>query len=118
MYSELVLDHFRRPRHAGRLDRPDGTGRAENPGCGDVVEVSVRVEGGAVAAVGFLAQGCVPAVAAASRLTELAWGAPLEDALRIDREALAAALGGLPLASRHAAQLAVDALRDALAAVR
>ncbi len=93
-------------------------GRAENPGCGDLVEMTVRLEGDVLAEVGFLAQGCVPTIAAASRLTELAKGATVAQALWIEPAELARSLGGLPGAGRHAAALAVQALRAAVEAAR
>ena len=114
MYSPLVLDHFQKPRNGGVLEGASATGRARNEGCGDEVELSLRLEGGAVAEVRFRAQGCVASIACASRLTELARGRTVEEALRVDRATLIDALGGLPPTSQHAAQLALDALRAAL----
>jgi nitrogen fixation NifU-like protein len=62
----------------------------------------------------FRAAGCVASIACASCLTELARGRTVEEALRLGRMELSAALGGLPPTSQHAAQLALDALRNAL----
>jgi NifU-like protein len=53
-------------------------------------------------------------MACASALTELVVGQTLEDISAITRETLIAAVGGLPPASTHAAQLALDALSAAL----
>ena len=92
-------------------------GRAENPGCGDILELSVRVEGGRIAEARFRAKGCTPLVACGSRLTEMIEGMTVIEARRVGGEALIAALEGLPVASRHAAQLTVDALRVALGQV-
>jgi nitrogen fixation NifU-like protein len=114
VYSPEVLDHFRNPRNGGVLEGAS-SGRAENPGCGDEVELMVRLEGGRIAEVRFRARGCVPTIACGSRLTELACGLEPAAAGRIDAAAVAAALGGLPPASGHSAHLAVQALRAALA---
>ncbi|HET6413077.1 MAG TPA: iron-sulfur cluster assembly scaffold protein [Anaeromyxobacter sp.] len=114
MYTPEVLDHFRSPRNAGVLKGANAHGRAENPGCGDEVELSVRLEGGRIADLRFRARGCVAAIACASRLTELARGRPVGEALGIDASGIAASLGGLPQASGHAAALAIQALRAAL----
>ena len=115
MYTPDVLDHFRHPRNAGVLDGASVHGRAENPGCGDEVELALRFQGGRIAEVRFRARGCVPTIACASRLTELVHELDPADAFRIDAAALAVSLGGLPPASGHAAKLAVQALRAALA---
>jgi len=53
-------------------------------------------------------------MACASALTELVTGKSIDDARALDREQLIAAVGGLPPASTHAAQLAVDALAQIL----
>lgn len=114
MYTDLVLDHFRHPRNVGRVDAANAAGRAENPGCGDEVEVSLRVLGDFIAEARFCARGCVATIACGSRLTQLVHGRPVQEALRIDRATLLEALGGLPAASAHAAQLSLDALHAAL----
>jgi len=114
MFSELVIDHFKHPRNVGRLDAANATGRAQNPGCGDEVEVSLRVLGDFITDVRFCARGCVAAIACGSRLTQLVRGRPVSEALSIGRAELLDAMGGLPPTSVHAAQLTIDALRAAL----
>lgn len=86
-----------------------------NPVCGDVTELSARIEQGRVAAVSFRARGCVAAIACASQLTELMEGKPLAELGSLSPEAISEKLGGLPPASGHAARLAYDALRELLA---
>ena len=115
MYSSAVLDHFQHPRNSGELPQATATVRTENPACGDILELSVRVERGVIAEIRFRAKGCVPAMACGSRLTEMALGKPVAEALSIPRQAIIDSLGGLPAASHHAAQLALDALRAVLA---
>lgn len=114
MYSPTVREHFEHPRNVGAVEAPTAHGRARNPGCGDVVELTLRVEGGTIREARFRAAGCVPAIACASRLTELLAGAKVQDALALERDALVEAVGGLPETSRHAAQLPLEALRAAL----
>jgi tRNA-uridine 2-sulfurtransferase len=76
--------------------------------------VSVRLEGERVAEAGFDAEGCGAALAAGSAAVELVEGAPLLEAARVGPDEVAAALGGLTPAKRHAADLAADALHRAL----
>ncbi|MCI0404442.1 MAG: iron-sulfur cluster assembly scaffold protein [Acidobacteria bacterium] len=111
MFSRQVIDHFQRPRNGGEL--PDATATVEltNPVCGDVLRLAARVEDGRIAAVRFKCSGCVPAMAAGSVATELAQGKSVEELRALTERELIQALGGLPPASRHAAQLAADALR-------
>jgi len=114
MYSKLVLEHFEHPRNGGELPAANAVARLDNPMCGDMLEVSLRLEDGVIAEVRFRAKGCVPTIACASRLTEMAQGLTVAAALAIRRDAIIESLDGLPPASHHAAQLAVDALRASL----
>jgi nitrogen fixation NifU-like protein len=114
MYSPQVLDHFQHPRNAGGLDNPDAHVRVENPVCGDILELFARMQGGRIIELRFKSKGCVPAMACGSLITEMAAGRTTKDALSIDKEKLIRRIGGLPAPSGHAAQLAVDALRELL----
>jgi nitrogen fixation NifU-like protein len=109
MYSPQLLDHFQNPRNAGEVLNPDATVQIENPACGDVLKLSIRIADGLVAEIRFLAKGCVPAMACASLLTELLLGRTVEDARNLRREELVFRIGGLPEASVHASHLALDA---------
>lgn len=108
------LDHFQNPRNVGELGDPDGSAAVENPVCGDRIQLQLRLDGDAVAAVAYRVQGCSGAIAAASAVSELATGAPLAQARALDRDAVSAALGGLPTLKRHGADLAADGLQAAL----
>ena len=110
MYSPEVLDHFQNPRNAGVVEAPDSTARIENPVCGDVLELSVKLEGNRIADIRFRARGCVPSMACGSAITELAKGKSVIAAREISREELLKKVGGLPQSSRHATALAIDAL--------
>ena len=114
MYSPELLDHFEHPRNSGEL--PDATARArmENPACGDVLELAVKVVDDRIAEIRFRAKGCVPAMACGSAITELARGRRIEEACAFTKDDLLRAVGGLPSASGHAAQLALDALQAVL----
>ena len=114
MYSAQLLDHFQNPRNAGEIADADACAEIENPACGDILRLTLRSHAGHIAEVRFKAKGCVPAMACASALTELVTGKSLEEARATPREALIAAVGGLPQASTHAAQLALDTLAAAL----
>ncbi|HXE76199.1 MAG TPA: iron-sulfur cluster assembly scaffold protein [Candidatus Xenobia bacterium] len=111
MFSQQVLDHFQNPRNAGDLDGATATVERANPVCGDVLRVAARVEAGRVVEARFKCSGCVPAMAAGSVLTELVKGRGVEELSGITEGDVIQALGGLPPASRHAAQLAVETLR-------
>jgi nitrogen fixation NifU-like protein len=88
---------------------------AENPVCGDRLQVWLRIRDGTIEEMRWQASGCAPAIAAASVLSELVRGMAISEARTLDREAVADALGGLPARKAHAASLAVSALHAAIA---
>ena len=115
MYSAAVLDHFQNPRNAGTLDAATAKVSVENPVCGDILELSVRLESGRIAEARFRTRGCVTALACSSLLTELLRGKTPAEAKAITSEQISEALGGLPPATLHGAQLARDAVEAVVA---
>jgi nitrogen fixation NifU-like protein len=114
MYSGQLLDHFEHPRNAGEVADADAIAEIENPVCGDVLRLTVKIQAGRISEIRFKAKGCVPSMACASAVTELVHGKALSEAQTLGREQVIAAVGGLPQASNHAAQLALDVLSAAL----
>lgn len=114
MYSSQLLDHFQNPRNAGEVVDPDAVAEIENPACGDVLRLSLKIQSGRIAEIRFKAKGCVASMACSSALTELVVGQTLSKSRSLRRDDLIAAVGGLPQASTHAAQLALDTLSAAL----
>jgi len=118
MYSAQLLDHFQNPRNAGEIPDADATAEIENPACGDVLRLSLKISAGRISQAQFKAKGCVAAIACGSALTELVVGKTLNQARNLQREDVIAFVGGLPQASTHAAQLALDALSAALSRIK
>jgi tRNA-specific 2-thiouridylase len=115
--DERFEEHLRARR--GHIPDDAFSGAAGGAACGDLVRVSVRVEGDRVADAGCDASGCGAAQAAASAVVELVRGASILDAARVSAAGVADELGGLSPGKFHAAELAADALHRALgAAVR
>jgi nitrogen fixation NifU-like protein len=110
MYSTQVLDHFEHPRNAGAIADADASARIENPACGDILELTIKIADDRIAEICFRAKGCVAAMACGSALTELVRGKSTDEARKLSREELLRAVGGLPQASLHASHLAMDAL--------
>ena len=117
-YSDLFKDHLASPRNAGELDDADAVADETNPVCGDRLRLSLRLRGGRIGAARFLAYGCPPTLACGSALAEMLEGMTPERASAITRKDITDALGGLPARRQHAAALAVETLRSALAKLR
>lgn len=113
-YSEVFNDHIQNPRNAGELAVANAIGEESNPVCGDRLRLSMRITDSRIEAVGFLAYGCAPTLACGSALTELLAGKTVEEALRVTRNDVVDAVGGLPSRKQHAAALAIETLKSAL----
>ena len=120
MLSNAVLDHFQSPRNAGKLSDASASVEVINPICGDILQLAARLEpeSGRIAEARFLCQGCTTAIACASLLTVELKNKTISEAASIDAEYLSNHLGGLPPATQHAAELAVDALTQLLAKLK
>jgi nitrogen fixation NifU-like protein len=82
-----------------------------------MLELTARIVDDRLEDLRFRAKGCVPAMACASAITELAKGRTIEEARAITKDDVIRAVGTLPSASGHAAQLAVDGLRAVIIAL-
>jgi len=114
VYSAQVLDHFQNPRNTGDVPNPDASAQVDNPVCGDILKLTLRVMDGHISEIRFRAKGCVPSMACGSLLTEIVKGKTPAEARKLTREDLITAIGALPEASSHAAHLAIDALNIVL----
>ena len=81
LYQEIILDHYKKPRHPGRLEHAQVEVHHYNPVCGDELTVGLRLDGDRVAAVAVDGKGCSISQAAASVMTEQVLGRPLPEAL-------------------------------------
>ena len=114
MYSPQVLDHFEHPRNVGEVEQADAAAEVENPACGDVMRLSVKLCDGRIVEARYRTKGCVTAIACGSRLTELLQGRTPAEARALRRQELVDSLGGLNKESVHASHLAMDALAAVL----
>jgi nitrogen fixation NifU-like protein len=79
LYQERILDHYRRPRHKGTLERATGVHGVKNPLCGDDVSVAVFVRDGIVVEARYTGTGCSIMQATASMLMGLVHGRTREE---------------------------------------
>lgn len=114
LYSEKVMEHFRRPRNVGCIDNADGVGEVGNAKCGDIMKIYIRVDNDIIADVKFETFGCGSAIASSSMATEMIKGKSLKDALSLTNKAVTEALDGLPAHKLHCSVLAEEAIRAAV----
>lgn len=71
LYQEHVLDHYEDPYHRGPCPQPTHAHEDDNPLCGDVVRMELRIDDqGTVRALWFGGDGCCISQASASMLAE------------------------------------------------
>ncbi len=81
LYQDIILDHYRSPRHQGLLKNADLKGEGFNPFCGDQVILTLGLDdAGRIDGIGFEGQGCSISQASASMLTGQLQGKTLEEA--------------------------------------
>ena len=79
LYREVILDHYRNPRHRGHLDHATGHAEGQNPLCGDEVFLDLIVEDGRVTEVAVTGQGCSISQASASMMADAVAGKTIEE---------------------------------------
>ncbi|HLY73948.1 MAG TPA: SUF system NifU family Fe-S cluster assembly protein [Planctomycetota bacterium] len=74
LYQEIILDHYKRPRNAGRLQEPSCSAAGDNPLCGDKISVTVRTAGDRIEDIRWNGAGCAISTASASLMSEAVKG--------------------------------------------
>jgi nitrogen fixation protein NifU and related proteins len=77
LYQAVIVDHDRAPRRHGPLSGATHGATADNPLCGDVVTLHLRLDDGVIRDVSFEGRGCALSRAAASILSTMLAGQDL-----------------------------------------
>ena len=113
MYQEIILEHYRRPLHAGLREPFDAQVQHVNPTCGDEVTLRVSLKDAgsepALADVSYESLGCSISQASASVMADVILGKTVSEAMAISDEFLRL------MQSRGEAQPDEDVLGDAVA---
>jgi nitrogen fixation NifU-like protein len=113
-YSEIVLDHFYRPRNQSVMEGADVKGVAGDPERGNFMVLFLKLAGTSIEKASFQTHGCAPSIAAGSLLSERLCGSTLQAARSWTEERINETLGGLPPHKRYCSALAAAALASAL----
>ncbi len=98
LYQEIIMDHYRSPRGAAKLDNIPQAMAHENPTCGDTIKLEVTVgDGGLVDRVQFDGHGCAISTASASLMTESLAGLPVTEARERANTFIKALRGEVPV---------------------
>jgi nitrogen fixation NifU-like protein len=119
MYNQQVLKAFHSVKNYGRIKNADGVGKVGNIVCGDVMQLYLKMGKNAkgkeiIKDIKFETLGCVAAIATSVKITEMAKGKTIGEALKISQKEIVDSLGGLPPVKIHCSVLAADALSEAI----
>jgi len=113
-YTEKVIEHFKNPKNQGTISNADAIGEVGNPTCGDVMKIYLKIKDDKIEDIKFETLGCAAAIAVSSAFTEIVKGKTIDEAMKITKDKIVKALGGLPAPKIHCSMLAVEALHKAI----
>ena len=113
-YNKKVMDHFLNPKFARKIKNPDFVGRIQNPGCGDILEIYIKIDNNKIKDISFQTLGCGAAIASADVLCELAKGKTIKEAKKITMQDILKELGDLPDKKVHCSALGERTLKKVL----
>lgn len=114
MYNESVMEVFKNPKNVGEIENADGVGTVGNASCGDIMQISLKIENDVIIDAKFKTFGCAAAIATSSTATEMIKGMSVDEALTITNKMVIDKLGGLPAQKIHCSVLAEEAIKKAI----
>ncbi|MEY2976580.1 MAG: Fe-S cluster assembly sulfur transfer protein SufU [Prochlorotrichaceae cyanobacterium] len=83
LYQQVILDHYKKPRHRGRTNPVSRQQRGHNPSCGDTIELTLclNAEDDRIEDVKFDGEGCAISIASADLMADSIRGKTIEQAL-------------------------------------
>lgn len=94
IYREQIIDLYEHPLNFGELDPNDFSYEEDNPLCGDVIRIDVRLDDeNRIAEVKWSGDGCAISQASASLLTDEIMGMTLDEVKAFPKEHLLELIG-------------------------
>jgi nitrogen fixation protein NifU and related proteins len=116
MYTEKVMEHFKKPHNMGEIKNSDAVGEVGNPQCGDVMRVTMKInpETRIIEDIKFKTFGCVSAIACSSVTTDILKGKTIDEAKKLTKQDIVNELGELPAIKLHCSVLSNEAVKKAI----
>ena len=85
LYQQVILEHYKKPRHKGKTNPVHRYQKGHNPSCGDTIELTLQLNDAAnrIEDVKFDGVGCAIAIASADLMAETLRGKSVEEALEM-----------------------------------
>ena len=114
MYNEKVMEAFKNPKNVGEIENYDGLGKVGNASCGDIMQITLKIENDVIVDAKFKTFGCAAAIATSSTATQMVIGMTIEEALKLTNKRVVEELEGLPPQKIHCSVLAEEAIKAAI----
>ena len=114
MYNEKVMEAFKNPKNVGEIENASGVGTVGNASCGDIMQISLKIENDVILDAKFKTFGCAAAIATSSTATDMIIGMTVDEALQVTNKKVVECLGGLPSQKIHCSVLAEEAIKKAI----
>ena len=95
-YRQKILDHYKNPCNQGQITNADCHQFLDNPLCGDIIDVYLKISNNKIQDIKFKAKGCAISIAAMSMLSERVKGQKIKEVLLFNKENILKMLG-IPL---------------------
>ena len=114
MYNQKVMNVFANPQNVGEVENYDAIGTVGNATCGDIMQITLKIDNDVITDAKFKTFGCAAAIATSSTATEMIKGKTLDEALKITNNQVVEELEGLPPQKLHCSVLAEEAIKAAI----
>lgn len=114
MYNEKVMEAFQNPKNVGEVENYNGIGKVGNAACGDIMQITLRIENDVIVDAKFKTFGCAAAIATSSTATSMVIGMTVEEALKLTNKRVVEELEGMPPQKLHCSVLAEEAIKAAI----
>ncbi len=85
LYQQVILEHYKKPRHKGKTNPVHRYQKGHNPSCGDTIELTLQLNetGDKIEDVKFEGEGCAIAMASADLMADALRGKQVNEALEM-----------------------------------
>lgn len=114
MYNKKVMEIFKNPQNVGEVENYNAIGTVGNATCGDIMQITLRIENDVIKDAKFKTFGCAAAITSSSVATSMIIGKTVDEALKVTNKDVITELEGLPPQKIHCSVLAEEAIRAAI----